>query len=181
MKKIIFIIITLFLFSCSEKKEFKVINNKQKEGLSDININQDITLNNLNCFGVEKSLLHKSYGKPISVTYPDYECGSFSNENQNVKFEILHYQGFQFIGAEKDKYFLEEIDFMTLPENKVFKIGTIILNKKSDKENLLKEIDNNFDFKAKGNSIILPTNSDFQFTLEFKDEKLIKGYLEESC
>ncbi|MGL5236143.1 MAG: hypothetical protein ACRC8Z_15575 [Empedobacter falsenii] len=111
MKNILFIISFFFIFSCSDKKES--VNNI-------FNLKETVFLNDTPIFGINKNTVLKQYGKPLNISTPEYECGSYSNETQGTIFEILHYNGFQMIGSNKSVYSLDQIDFYKLPENLFF-------------------------------------------------------------
>ncbi|MDH1602231.1 hypothetical protein [Empedobacter sp. GD03739] len=172
MRKLIFLITVIILFSCSEKKEY--IHNI-------LNLKDDISLNDNSIFEISNNNILERYGKPINISTSEYECGSYSNETQNVLFEIIHYSGFELIGSKKSFYSLHNIDFKTLPKNKIFKINNIILNEEMTRENIIKGFEKKYDFQKYDNSLVFPTNSDFQLVLEFRNNKLYKCYLNESC
>ncbi|WP_282631184.1 hypothetical protein [Empedobacter sedimenti] len=146
-----------------------------------MNLKEDIYLNNILLFEINKNTIIKNFGKPINISKPEYECGSYSNETQNAVFETLNYTGFQFIGSNNSVYSLENINFKNLPEKQIFRIKNIILNKEIKQEEAVKEFKKYYNFNKEDNFLIFPTNSDFKLILEFENNKLSKCYFEESC
>lgn len=183
MKKILLFISLVILFSCMEKKvnEMSQINDTDTEDIHNINLYKDITINSMPVFGVHKNNILKDFGNPLKISKSDYECGSFSNEVQNQKFELLHYNGFQFIGNEESNYFLDEINFKIITGNIKFNVGDKNLNKETTPEELIKELGTKIKFQKEDHALIFPTNSDFQIVLEFENDKLSRCYLSESC
>ena len=184
-KSLVFFGIILIFFSCGKKGEKNTfyIEKKQvkKEVVQKKAIGTIAFLNNTSIFNIDKSTIQNLFNKPLKITIPEYECGSFSSEVQSQEFEILHFEGFQFIGNEKGKYFLEEIDFKKISKDHNLKINDVPINSNTTLDTFIREFSENLKFQQAENLIILPTQFDFYFVLQFENGKLAKAYLEESC
>lgn len=60
-------------------------------------------------FICEKERVIEKFGEP-TISYPNYECGFYSDEQENGPYYQLNYSGFNWIGSDKEKFVLESIE-----------------------------------------------------------------------
>jgi glutaredoxin-related protein len=102
-----FCLLSFTLLSCYSEKGSQ---SKKLNSINTFNI-RDFEINGLPTGEMTKQNLVKNLGVPLEISYPEYECGFLSNDEQSLKFESLHYAGILFTGSEPDSYTIEEIRF----------------------------------------------------------------------
>ena len=130
-----------------------------------------------------KEVVMKTFGKP-KIKYPDYECGAYSKVQPGSAFYQLIYSGFNYIGRDKEKFILEELDFDVLGKTKL-QYGDKVLSGLTTEN----EFVNLFGAKAKAqftkqseNMIFLnATYRDDRGVFYFKKGKLIKFQYDSPC
>lgn len=141
-----------------------------------------ITLNGKSIyFGFERNEILKLYSKPIKEYDPKHECGFLTPiTDEDLPYNCLEYRNIRFTGNDDQKYIVEEINFtlFDFTKNKLM-INGFIINNATTIENLRIILKKNV--KIEDNVIILNGASDDQFTIEFKDNKIISLYYWSPC
>jgi hypothetical protein len=74
----------------------------------------DIELDDLKFKGLgiisTKGKIIESLGEP-KIVDTNYECGAFTNDNPGGPYYQLVYTDFNYIGSDKEEFFLENVDF----------------------------------------------------------------------
>src|SRR5690606_35883589 len=61
-------------------------------------------------FATDKQTILNAFGKP-AVNYPKYECGFYEDSQPNGPYYQFIYDGFNFIGSDKENFILEVVQF----------------------------------------------------------------------
>jgi len=100
----------------------------------------DFDLKNIKFGEVEfistKALITKLFGQAKKVE-TNYECGFFTNDQPDGPYYQLVYTGFNFIGSDKGKFFLETVSFDLKGQIKFNYLGNE-LNGRTSKEDFVK-------------------------------------------
>jgi hypothetical protein len=132
--------------------------------------------NGLNFYSTKSEIINK-LGNPKRVYYPNYECGFLSGDGQGIVYYTLDYGKIKFTGNERDKYFLEKVDF----ENN----NSLVLNYKQYKLSCKTTLNELIKIFGSGIIKLLKENRHGKFTLmhekcddgiviEIKKGKLVK-------
>jgi hypothetical protein len=82
----------------------------------------DFELKNMKFKGLEfsttKENIIKAFGEGKKVE-ADYECGFFTNDQERGPYYRLVYVDFDYIGSDKDKFFLHHVTFDTTEKMKI--------------------------------------------------------------
>ncbi len=69
-------------------------------------ISADLKINGLS-FSSTKEDIIKTFGEPVKIFQPRYECGFLSEDEQGAKYYTLDYGSFKFTGNKGEGYILE--------------------------------------------------------------------------
>jgi uncharacterized protein YdgA (DUF945 family) len=142
----------------------------------------DFEINNLSYNGLslksKKDEIIKKLGK-ARTNQPKYECGAFSEEEQNSPFYQLVYDHVTFIGNDNGDFVLEKVAFDSKGKTKVT-YKNFTLSGRTTKEEFHKYFGKNVvvspvsDTDASGNSFMLKSYGEEDgFSVTFKDGRLI--------
>ncbi|MFC6996695.1 hypothetical protein [Rufibacter roseus] len=132
----------------------------------------------------DKSSIVKTYGRPLKVDQPNYECGFYSHDS--IQYFQLWYKHLNFIGNDEEKYILENIKFH-LNSSLSLEYGHWKLNSKLTKTAFVQifgisELDSFTDRKNGVTEILMFfNNSDDGMIFSFKDDHLIEATYWSPC
>lgn len=138
-----------------------------------------IKFKGLSYYSTKKDIISK-LGKPSKIFKPDNECGFLSSSEQGITFYTLDYGTLKFTGNEKNKYIMEEIDFLK-DHSVVVEYMNHKLTSQTTVEDLIKifgtEIKDQFEKSADGILFLRNEGYDDAIDIEIKDGKLARiGY-----
>lgn len=139
---------------------------------------KNIKLNGLPISNISKKQISHKIGTPLEVTTPNYDCGFLSSSETGNTYYCLQYIGFWFTGNDTEGYILEELDFTK--SNAVVTFNEKIVTKNTTIVQLGAILSENITL-GKNNEIILKFNTDDNYHLVFKDNKLLKMYYWSPC
>lgn len=84
-----------------------------------------------------KSEIINVLGQPDRIYEPNFECGFLSSDEQGKPFYAMVYENVVFVGNDKDKYVLDEID---LADGLTINYGNQELSNKSNLDRLIEVI-----------------------------------------
>jgi hypothetical protein len=123
-----------------------------------------------------KKEITKLFGQGRRVE-TNYECGFFTNDQPGGPYYQLVYSDFNFIGSDKEDFYLQSVDFDPKGKMKIL-YGDKILNGQTTKEEFVKmfgdivsEHFNNPDNKA---IVLIANDRDDGARFTFKDGRLVK-------
>lgn len=141
----------------------------------------DFELKNIQFKGLEfsttKEKLIKTFGQGKKVE-TNYECGFFANDQEGGPYYQLVYLDFDYIGSDKDKFFLQHVNFDTKGKIKIIYSGTE-LSGRTTKDEFIRMFGNKvkerFEKSPDKDSILLYSKgSDDGAIFTFRDNKLTK-------
>ena len=141
----------------------------------------DFDLKNITFKGLEfsttKAKVINAFGAGKKVE-TNYDCGFFSNDQEGGPYYQLNYGSFNYIGSDKEKFYLENVDF-DLKGKIVLKYGDKDLHGQTTKDDFIKifgdKAKEHFEKYPEDDSILLfSTGSDDGGTFTFRSGKLVK-------
>lgn len=151
---------------------------------SHISIGQSIDIlkirfKGLSYFSNKKDII-STLGKPAKIFKPEKECGFLSSAEQGITFYTLDYGALKFTGNEKDKYVLEQIDFLK-DHSIVVEYMNHQLTSRTTLEDLIKifgtDIKDQFEKSTDGILFLRNEGYDDAIDIEIKNGKLARiGY-----
>ena len=141
----------------------------------------DFDLRDIKFGGVEfittKAIITKSFG-PAKKVETNYDCGFFTNDQPDGPYYQLVYTAFNFIGSDKGKFFLENVNFDLKGQVKLKYLGNE-LSGRTSKEDFVKIFGDKAKahFKEHPDSDVLflySKHSDAGARFTFKNGKLFK-------
>ena len=124
-----------------------------------------------------REIITKSFGQP-EIVNTDYDCGFFTNDQPGGPYYQLVYEGFNYIGSDKEKFYLEHINFDSNGQIEM-QYGDMELNGLSTKADFIAIFGDRAKTYFKENPgedsiLLLSHESDDGVVFTFKGNRLIK-------
>jgi len=128
-------------------------------------------------FSTTKEKIIKSFGQAKKVE-TNYECGFFTNDQEGGPFYQLEYKDFNYIGSDKERFYLENVNFDIKGET-ILKYADKELNGQTTRDDLIKVFGDtakeHFEKYPENDAIVLfSKDSDDGARFTFKNGKLKK-------